>query len=82
MMRIYADMTKLKAGKRVRFRNGGISKVREVKHDGSEFYPITIRLNNFHASNTDPWCYDMRGMCGQQTGSGNTCPFDIMEVLR
>ena len=64
MKREYPNMCKLRSGKRVRFRNGGVSKVREVGSSDSKFYPIAIRLENFHATNMEPWCYDVRGFCG------------------
>lgn len=76
------DMTGLVAGKRVRFRNGGISRVRYVKQGKSDFFPIELQLVNFHAGD-EVWSYDNNGHCGQATGNdGSMCPFDIMEVLK
>lgn len=75
------DMSKLRAGNRVRFRNGGVSKVREVTTGASQFYPIAIKIQNFHAG-PEYWNYDERGMIGERTGRGNICSFDIMEILK
>lgn len=81
--RKYPDMANLKVGNRVRFRNGGVSKVRVVQKDGgSSYYPIVVRLKNFHADMERPWTYDERGFCGEMTGRGHVCPFDIMEIMK
>jgi hypothetical protein len=82
-LRQYPNMSRLKSGNRVRFRNGGISIIREISRDDTHrHFPIFIKLKNFHAATMAAWCYDERGFCGNQTGTGYICPFDIMEILK
>jgi hypothetical protein len=79
--RIYPNMFCLRKGHRVRFRNGGISKVRELVVSKSIDYPVAIKIKNFHAGE-DCWHYNERGMIGEKTGPGHVCGFDIVEILK
>lgn len=82
MSRKYPDMLKLKIGSRIKFRNGGVSTVSLIEDYPSSFYPIGIRLKTFHAFSEEAWCYDEKGFCGNGTGPGRQCTFDIMEILK
>jgi len=76
------NFAKVAVGDQITFRNGGVSVVREVNHNGGgEFYPIQIKIEGYHAGE-DWWSYDGDGIHGEGTGGDGEHDFDVLVIER